>query len=283
MATSSERRQSRRRPRRGESPDEEALDRWMVSYADFITLLFAFFVVMYGMSSVSQTKYEELARNLATRFREAPPASASAAPSPRPPLVEVEDEPLRGPVSAEGIPGFLQGRFPVAGGDRGEGPSAFSGETELLDGMVDRLESNLEPLIEQGRFRVRRSGRQIEIEIQSGVLFPSGSARPGDAFVEPLQSVARVIRDSGQEVRVEGFTDNVPVRGGRYASNWELSAARAARVVRLFAELGIDPGRMAAIGYGEHRPITDNDTASGRARNRRVVILVGQEDPPGQG
>jgi chemotaxis protein MotB len=249
----------------------------MVSYADFITLLFAFFVVMYGMSSISQTKYEELAKNLAARFRQAPVAAEPAPSESRPAPAEVG--PLRRPASTQGIPGFLQGRFAVTGSESAAGASA-SADANALERTARRLRSNLDPLIEQGRFRVRRSGSRIEIEIQSGVLFPSGSARPGDAFVEPLQSVARVIRDRGQPVRVEGFTDDVPVRGGRYASNWELSAARAARVVRLFGELGIDPGRMAAVGYGEHRPIADNGTADGRARIRRVVIVVGRAASP---
>jgi chemotaxis protein MotB len=264
MVTSSDRRRPGRRPRR-HRPEPEALDRWMVSYADFITLLFAFFVVMYAMSSISESKYEELARDLAARFRALAPGEAPARPGGMPAGTGVPGT----PDAPAGVPGFTRGRVP-------EPPPAAPGPTDTLDRMATDLRTNLRPLIDEGRFRIRRTGRRIEVEIQSGVLFPSGSPRPADPFVAPLESVARVIRETGHEVRVEGFTDDVPITGGPYASNWELSAARAATVVRLFSELGIDPARLAAVGYGEHRPVASNDTPEGRARNRRVVILIGR-------
>jgi chemotaxis protein MotB len=122
---------------------------------------------------------------------------------------------------------------------------------------------------------VRRHDLWIEIELKDRILFPSGAAELLPAARQPLEEVRKVIERFPYPVRVEGHTDNLPVRRkAPFPSNWELSAARAASVVRLFQEEGIDPGRMAVVGYGEHHPIADNGTPQGRAQNRRVVIAI---------
>lgn len=267
MATSSEHRRSPRRRQRGSEAAGDT-DRWMVSYADFMTLLFAFFVAMYGMSQLQQGDEERVSRALSERFY-ADQALAPVASS-RAPLIQRDQSFL--------TPG-IGGLFPRT---RDRAPSASSssdaagrgGENEQLARMADRLRDNLQTTVDEGGFDIRREGRRVEVVIQNGVLFPSGSPRPSEPFISPLESVARVIRGRGHQVRVEGYTDNVPIEGGPYPSNWELSAARAATVVRLFSELGVTPERLSAIGRGEYQPVATNNTPTGRARNRRVVISI---------
>lgn len=129
-------------------------------------------------------------------------------------------------------------------------------------------------LVDAGLIDVRRDKRWIEVEIKSSILFNSGSARLSEQSVPVLRKLAEKIQPLNNVIHVEGFTDNVPISNFEFASNWELSAARAASVVHLFTGLGVDPHRMAAIGYGEYRPIAGNATPDGRAKNRRVVLVI---------
>jgi len=129
-------------------------------------------------------------------------------------------------------------------------------------------------LVDAGLIDVRRDKRWIEVEIKSSILFKSGSAELSAQSVPVLSKLADKIKPLDNVIHVEGFTDNVPINNFEYVSNWELSASRAASVVHLFTRLGIDPQRMAAIGYGEFRPITSNTTPAGRATNRRVVLVI---------
>jgi chemotaxis protein MotB len=156
-----------------------------------------------------------------------------------------------------------------------------SGEEKLqwnLKAMGDEIENSMDELIDNDLVKLRRSDKWLEIEINSSILFPSASS--GFAFsAEPLlKEIAKILSRFPNPVNVEGFTDNVPIATEQYPSNWELSAARAASVVHLFSRAGIDPRRMTAIGYGEHRPVEENDTPEGRAANRRVVLAVLAED-----
>ena len=129
-------------------------------------------------------------------------------------------------------------------------------------------------LVDEGLIEVRRDKRWIEVEIKSSILFSSG-VRTCQRSPDPvLRQLAEKLKSLDNIVHVEGFTDNVPINNFEFLSNWELSAARAASVVHLFTRLGIEPQRMAAIGYGEFRPIASNDTAEGRAKNRRVVLVI---------
>jgi chemotaxis protein MotB len=140
--------------------------------------------------------------------------------------------------------------------------------------LADAIQAAMADLVAKGLIEVRRDKRWIEVEIKSSVLFSSGNAELSAQSEPVLRQLAETLRPLGNVIHVEGFTDNVPISNFEYRSNWELSAARAASVVHLFTRRGIDPQRMAAIGYGEFRPIASNDTPAGRAKNRRVVLVI---------
>ncbi len=259
--------------------EHENHERWLVSYADFITLLFAFFVVMYAISSVNEGKYRVLSDALVAAFRSSPKSlqpiqvgSISKAP-----VISVAQEDHRNPAMV---------RL----------PKMYISQSETLEGMIhdplmdeqftegsdlanigkiaDAVEKALESLVEKGVITIARNALWIEVEIRDSILFPSGSARLQDEARPVLEELAHILLDFPNPVRVEGYTDNVPINTIVYPSNWELSAARAASVIRLFAAVGIPPQRMVAQGYGEYRPVADNNTPEGRAKNRRVVIVV---------
>lgn len=150
---------------------------------------------------------------------------------------------------------------------------------------LEQVKSQLDELLEmqglegQATVTISKSGRVLNVRLPQDLLFGSGSAElAGEASIV-LDKMAMIIDRSGQSVRVEGHTDNIPVRSGRFSSNWDLSTARATRVLMYLQELGgIPPGRLAAAGYGEFRPLTSNDTPEGRARNRRVEFVITAED-----
>jgi chemotaxis protein MotB len=147
-------------------------------------------------------------------------------------------------------------------------------ESKRLGFVAASLASVLQPLIDQQEVKVTHNGSWVEVTMRSTLLFPSGSARLSGGAMKILRDVSRVLKPVPNSVHVEGYTDNVPINTAAYPSNWELSAARAASVVHLFTRLGIAPERLAAVGYGEHRPVADNDTEGGRSRNRRVSLII---------
>lgn len=225
-----------RQQQRREQPEFNP-DRWMVSYADFITLLFAFFVVMYAISSVNEGKYRALSDTLRSNFRNDTAAGASVAPTP----LEVEA--------------------------RSSGP-------EPIDMVAERLQEALGDHLQMDRVSLRRTERGVEVSIDSRLLFATGRVRVQPAYRPVLTQLAGVLGETDHRIEVEGFTDDRPIETERFPSNWELSAARAAAVVRELTAGGVPPEHLAAVGYGPYRPVADNATAAGRARNRRVVLLV---------
>ncbi|MEN0106066.1 MAG: OmpA family protein, partial [Pseudomonas sp.] len=128
--------------------------------------------------------------------------------------------------------------------------------------------------IKSDQLTVRGNELWIEIELNSSLLFPSGDAIPNDTAFTIIEKVAKILAPYENPIHVEGFTDNLPIKTAQFPTNWELSTARAASIVRMMAMDGVDAGRLAAVGYGEFQPIADNATAEGRARNRRVVLVV---------
>jgi chemotaxis protein MotB len=129
-------------------------------------------------------------------------------------------------------------------------------------------------LIDSKQLKVSGNELWIEIELSSSLLFPSGDALPNNAAFDLVAEIAKILAPYENPVHVEGFTDNLPIKTAQYPTNWELSAARAASIVRMLAMDGVNPGRLASVGYGEFQPVADNATADGRARNRRVVLVV---------
>jgi len=225
---------------------EEPTDRWLVSYADFITLLFAFFVVMYSISSVNVGKYRVLSDSVSTAF------SAQA----------------NSPFGVGAELGVSAQRAPIAVGLLGQ-----TGWVSMRETAAE-LDTRLQKWVKKGMIAVKGNEKWLEIEIKSSLLFNSGNAVLSVAAAEVLSELTSVIKATSNPLYVSGYTDNVPISSNRYPTNWELSTARAASVVRLFAQSGINPARMGAIGYGEYRPVAANDSPENRQRNRRVVIRI---------
>ncbi|HJV88476.1 MAG TPA: flagellar motor protein MotD [Noviherbaspirillum sp.] len=244
--------------RRKYEDESDNHDRWLVSYADFITLLFAFFVVMYALSSVNEGKYRVLSNSLVNAF-----GGLQIAP------IRVEP-PVPPPAMPRGLP-------PI----RPRTSEALRKEREHLTGVARDLLKVMAPLVEQGKVRVTQSGRGVSVEINASVLFAPGDARLSESSSQALKAVARVLKDDDHSIQVEGHTDSVPIRTALFPSNWELSAVRASSVVRLFIENGIAEKRLSAVGYGPTMPVGSNETTEGRTRNRRVevVILSSMPDP----
>ena len=247
--------------------EHENHERWLVSYADFITLLFAFFVVMYSISSVNEGKYRVLSDSMVAAFRD---PARSLKP------VQVGDL-IRSSEQSEAMPDRNKPVIEVFEMPQPAQP-AEQHEPEAVDESVQELahsiEASMADLVDDGLIQVRRDKRWIEVEIKSSILFDSGSAGLSASSAPVLRKLADKFKGLDNVIHVEGFTDNVPINNFEYLSNWELSAARASSVVHLFTRLGIQPKRLAAIGYGEFRPVASNDTVDGRAKNRRVVLVI---------
>ncbi len=253
--------------RKKKHEEHENHERWLVSYADFITLLFAFFVVMYSVSSVNEGKYRVLSDALLAAFRSpqktlTPIQVGNPAKAPKAESMEINQVPSI--VAARDLP-----RPDVTQGKK-KGGAASSPLAEI----ADRAEEELARLIDEDLIAVRYNDDFAEIEIKSEILFPAGGTKLTDEAKMIIGRLARILRAVPNLIKVEGFTDNTAINSKIYPSNWELSAARSGAVVRLFADKRIDPTRMAAVGYGEFQPIADNATAEGRNRNRRVSIVV---------
>lgn len=253
------------RRRRGEE-EHENHERWLVSYADFITLLFAFFVVMYSISQVNEGKYRVLAKTLDSAFNEDPLAQLK-----RPALtldpIQFGDPVLRPRQTQLGI------KLPDNGQEPNKNPE--DGElTQELDDMKGLIESGFAELINHDILTINGNNNRLEIELKSNILFEPGGAILQYEAEHVLSRLALVLDGYNNEILVEGHTDDIPISTYHFPSNWELSSARSAAVVNLFINEGIDPERMSVIGYGEFRPIADNRTEIGRNKNRRVVVVV---------
>ncbi len=255
-------------PSRRYVEEHENHERWLVSYADFITLLFAFFVVMYSVSSVNEGKYRVLSSSLEEAFQEHPIRGLEP--------IQVGDilrtlDPEKKDRSGESI---LPDYKPQTGYDaQTDGENAFPDGYKDGEEIVEKLKGAADKLEEAG-FEVKLNEKWVEINMSSQVLFGSGHARLSQKAAPVLNELVKVISDFKNPLRVEGFTDDRPIKTAVFPSNWELSAARAASVVNHFTNENINPQRMAAVGYGEHRPIADNSTAVGRSENRRIVIMI---------
>jgi chemotaxis protein MotB len=252
--------------RKPKHEEHENHERWLVSYADFITLLFAFFVVMYSLSAVNEGKFRVLAESLVAAFSSTPKSlqpvqSGQPAKAPAPPIHKLD------PIAPVPAINPVQAITPPV--QQTEAP-----RLRAIREMADDIERAMGPLIKADLLVVRRDTLWLEVEIKTSILYPSGSAQLQPQAVPVLNEIATILGRFPNPIHVEGFTDNVPISTTAFPSNWELSAGRAATVVHLFMGAGIKPERMAAIGLGEYRPIADNTTEEGRNKNRRVVIVV---------
>jgi chemotaxis protein MotB len=248
--------------------EEQQTDRWLVSYADFITLLFAFFVVMYSISSVNEGKYKVMSEA----------------------LTKVFDSPER---STKPIQVGVINRVDtdISGDDKDPTGAEIDGNTEIdqwggvtSDQDIDTLKtiSNdlaimLESIVEEGLIDLKMTEDWLELSMNSGLIFKPGSDKLASSAKPLISNIAQVLVDSKNEIRVRGYTDNIPI-SSTFRSNWALSSARAIAVMELLIQQGVNSFQLAAEGYGEFRPIADNNTRDGRAKNRRVVIAVSKKN-----
>lgn len=269
---------------------------WAIPYGDLVTLLLAFFVVMYAMSSVNEGKYRILSDSLVAAFRGSPRTLE--------PIQVGEKQVGSGAdinmtvvqqAMLEGQPRNILEAPPIrvaSVASRRSGTSSTDYDAEVehheaavveLENVASEVERAMANLIRDQMIVVRRHGVWVEVEIRTDILFPSGVATLSPEAQKILQQLAETLKPFPNPIRVEGHTDNRPIRSSAFPSNWELSAARAASVVHLFTNSGMDPRRLAVVGLGENRPAESNDTEQGRNMNRRVllVILSGSGSPEG--
>jgi chemotaxis protein MotB len=244
-----------RRKRVEESDNHE---RWLVSYADFITLLFAFFVVMYALSTVNEGKYRILSDSMSSAFRNVQTNTSS-------PLIATVAPPI--PV--------VQKANTAAKAQE----AAKQKQREKMRNVAKDILEVMAPLIEQGKVRVIETSRGVTIEINDSILFSPGQALLQPPLVKAMRAIADVLVPTDFPITIEGHTDNVPIKTPQFPSNWELSAVRATTVLRLFADSGVAAERLTAIGFADTRPVEPNLLADGRARNRRVTILIDSAIP----
>jgi len=245
-------------------------ERWLISYADFITLLFAFFTVMYAISVVNEGKFKVLSDSLQAAFNDPTRSLAPIqigelvrAPIDMKDSIRAESKPVVADISADR---YLVYHLPE--------PEDIDEITEELRVLAAEIEEVLAEYIERGEVNVLLENLWIEIEMTEQMLFDSGSDKLYESAFPVLDGLSETLREKTNKIHVEGFTDNMPINTTRFPSNWELSGARATTVVRRLESKDVNPTRLAAIGYGEHQPIADNTTIEGRAKNRRVVVVV---------
>jgi chemotaxis protein MotB len=221
-------------------------ERWLISYADFVTLLFAFFVVMYSVSQLNESKYKELSSSLNGVFTETQQTSAE-------------------------------------GSNEGNEDTQISSASLIeLPALENAFYQQLLPLIEQGAIELSSNELWLQISLNNRILFGVGSVKPSAQAKGVIAKIATIMKDTVNPVRVEGFTDNLAINTEQFPSNWQLSAARASAIVELLAVNGVSPKQLSAVGYGEFQPIADNSNEAGRTKNRRVVLIIGkfQESRP---
>jgi chemotaxis protein MotB len=238
-------------------------ERWLVSYADFITLLFAFFVVLYSTSEMDNKKVVQVSAAIHGAFQELGVFSGSAQGS----TLQVEAAPPGG-VQPMLDPNQLAG---VLHGDEG----GLGGEGVDVDRLKQELEDALGDQIKRHEIDMRLTPEGLVVSLREVGFFNSGAAELLQDGQAPLGRIARILNAKGFHIRVEGHTDNVPIHTAQFKSNWELSTARATEVVALLVErYGYDPMQISAAGYSQFHPVASNETEEGRKINRRVDLVV---------
>jgi len=261
---------------------QDNVHRWLVSYADYMTLLFALFVVLYAMALVNEKPFDKISESFSGIFQDEALShkqrvvtdslisSQNKLNNQKKP-VELDDE-LRqlkitqvdiSPILSSNVKGLL-------GNDLSE--------------LETQLTNTLEKLLETNFVKLKINNGWLEIELSSGLLFPSGSSFVTTSAKVILSEIYSVIIDSNNFIRIRGYTDNQIINNEIFSSNWELSVFRATAILKELEIQGINPARMAIEGYGQYYPISDNETPDGRAKNRRVVIALSkyglQNDKP---
>lgn len=232
--------------------------RWVISYADFLTLLLALFVVMYAISSVNEEKYRQVAESFSDVFSQKQTLS--------PPVGSPSE------VLPTGV-GLSHGEASQAASTVKIVPPKPENSV-ALQAIGEQLQMQFKKLIRSGHVAVQSNNLWVALELGANLVYPEGGSLPAITSDPVFERVAKILKQYDNPIHVEGYTDNQFISSDQYPSNWELSAARAAGVVRILEMNGVPPQRMAAVGYGEYQPLGDNGTEAGRRINRRIVIVV---------
>jgi len=247
--------------RRQHHEEHQNHEAWAIPYGDLVTLLLAFFVVMYSISSVNTGKYRVLSDALTAAFRGEPQ----------------REIPISAELRQDGIPTPNVIAVPNTSSPQG---TAAGQQTQLqprsptLVQIADNIAVEMQDLVFKDQLIIRQHRGWVEIELRNDILFASGSALLAPAARDIVERLAAQLVELPNPVLIEGHTDDLPISTSQFPSNWELSASRAASVARLMATAGIPENRLTVIGFGEHRPVEANDKAEGRAANRRVIMAV---------
>jgi chemotaxis protein MotB len=252
--------------RKRKHPEHVNHERWLVSYADFITLLFAFFVVMFAASNSDQKKAGQVAQAVQVAFKE------MAVFSPSGKVVPLYDNGGL-PTDTKSVIGNAHSAFDatqlVASAKPGDGNKATIAEVKA------QLETMLKEEVAKNTVRISEDSRGLTVSLAEAGFFDPGSAVMQLKALAVVDRIASTLKPLGYNLRVEGHTDNIPIHTAQFPSNWELSTGRATFLLQyLISNTGIPPVRLSAVGYGEYRPVSPNTTAEGRASNRRVDLVV---------
>ncbi len=247
---------------------------WLTTYADMVTLLLTFFVLMLSISVVDVERYKRVAETMRDSFGSIP-SEESAAPGES--AVELAPGAADPDSTTEGPP-------PTQLIELDAPPTADTGDDnaraledlrrEQLDERAAELRSTMSDAIAAGDLEIETTDDTVIVRIKENASFPSGSADMQEAFEPVVERIAEDLADSDDRIVVTGYTDDVPIRSGRFRSNWDLSAARAVSVLMSLRDQGIGAERLSARGMGENNPIAPNDSEANRALNRRVEIAL---------
>ncbi len=254
-------------------------ERWLVSYADFITLLFAFFVVMYSISQVNQSKYRVLSETFVEAFNQ--PNDSKANPMPQEKVTPSNDAIAPIDMGKTAVQDAVTPPAIVIVEDTAKpdmnAQSNTTAKTQTSDELTqisDLVNERFSQLIDDQMIKVSSNELWLQIELNDSILFSSGGVETSPQAQVIFTEIASILKNYTNPIQVEGFTDNVPIKNSRYPTNWELSSARATEIVKFLAGKGVEPERLSAVGYGEFQPLASNDTEAGRAQNRRVAVMI---------
>ncbi|MCL7744715.1 OmpA family protein [Guyparkeria hydrothermalis] len=247
---------------------------WLTTYADMVTLLLTFFVLMLSISVVDVERYKAVAETLRDSLGGIPPdapATPTESAAPLAPGAADPDSIIEGPPPTQ----LIELEAPTTAKTDDDGVQALEDlRREQLEERAEELRASMRDAIEAGDLEIETTDDAVIIRIKENASFPSGSADMQRAFEPVLDRIANELAESNDRIVVTGYTDDVPIRSGRFRSNWDLSAARAVSVLMSLRGEGIAAGRLSARGMGENKPIAPNDSAANRALNRRVEVAL---------
>lgn len=256
--------------KREHEAEKENNERWLLTYADLITLLMIFFVVLYSMSKVDAQRFAAVAESLNKALGGGTPAKIELSTSPVGPSLFTTGTPS----SKTTAPGKGTDPNNTAYTNPDAGTNASNTEKMSLEAIKAKLDKFAADNSIQSTLVSTIEERGLVVSIQETLLFESGSADITSRARDILEKISTVLVAAPNQIKVEGHTDNLPIRTPQFPSNWELSVIRSTNVVQILQRDGIPPNRLSATGYGEYRPISANDTDAGRGKNRRIDLII---------